>query len=97
MFAQSSAICSAYKAKNFSFTSTASRHLRRIFSLSARPTACAPLLSDSMADLSRFQMPPIGVIRRARAFGRDHGGPERSLRRANLAECRAVVRFLDPF
>ena len=41
-------------------------------------------------------MTPVGVVCGAGAFGRNHGRAERSLRRAKRAECRAIVRFLDP-
>ena len=43
----------------------------------------------------RLQMPPVGVVRSARALGRHHGRAQRMLRRAQRAEGRAIVRLLD--
>src|SRR5207253_2663347 len=44
----------------------------------------------------RLQVPPVRVIGRARALGRHHCRAERVLRRAGLAEGRAVVGLLQP-
>ena len=41
-------------------------------------------------------MASIGVISGASAFGGDHGGAERSLRRAKRPEGRTIVRLLNP-
>src|SRR5262249_57337551 len=41
-------------------------------------------------------MAPVGVISGASTFGRDHGGAQRSLGRAELPEGGAVVRFSNP-
>ena len=52
--------------------------------------------SDPLA-IRRLEMAAIGVVGRARPFGRHHGRAQRRLRRALLAERRAVVRLLQPF
>src|SRR4030095_10138228 len=49
-----------------------------------------------MGILSRSKMASIGVISGARTFSGDHGGTQRSLRRAERPEGWTVVRLLDP-
>src|ERR1700727_3450923 len=43
----------------------------------------------------RLQVSPVRVIRSAGALGRHHCRPQRMLRRAQCAECRAVVGLFD--
>src|SRR5262245_37894304 len=82
--------------KNRSLTSTDSRHLRNTLWLKSFAVVLVPLPSDSMRVLSRSKVTSIGVISGASAFGRDHGGAQRSLGRAERPEGRAVMGFLDP-
>ena len=44
-----------------------------------------------------IEVTPIGVIRRARSFGRNHRRPQRMLWRAGLSKRRTIVRLLEPF
>ncbi len=86
-----------------------SRHLRRMASCSSAGSAIGDLpyavrmrRHGSLTDLLRssraahLQVPPVGVVRRARPLRRHHRRPQRRLRRAFLAERRAVVRLLQP-
>ena len=64
-----------------------------------RAQSFAPLLHAAGTHASSFdrhQMPAVVVIGRARAFGRNHRGAQRSLRRALRAERRTIVRLLQP-
>src|SRR5262245_43318342 len=57
------------------------------------PAPSLAITQPSFTPILRFPMAAIGVIGGASAFGRDHGGAQWSLRRAERPEGRAVVRF----
>ena len=87
--------------KNFSFISALSRHLRSTASLNCARRVAAMLgrhvrPSPRAIRAVDADVPAVVVIGGAGAFGRNHGGAERRLRRALLAEGGTIERLLEP-
>ncbi len=64
--------------------------------LCRRGTPCRSSPIPQRHQIRILQMPPVRVVRRARALGRHHGRTQRMLRRALGPERRTIMRLLDP-